>query len=215
MSENQSKISSPTKYVVAVTGSTGSGKSTACAILRELGAYVVDADCLSRRVCEPHSDVCREIRKTFGPEVFDTAGNLNREQLARLVFADAEKRRLLEHLIHPAVHQLALGEFRLALSQGYNLIIYDVPLFFEAQLDKEQWRKVVLVKAPEELCAARAFSRDGMNESEFKRRHAAQLPFALKEAKADLVVDNTGSTAELHEQMVDLLRMLSEEHPPD
>ena len=198
-----------TKNVVALTGSIGSGKSTAAAMLKQLGACVVSADDLAREATAPGGAALGQIKNCFGEHILDADGKLRRELLAEIVFNCAEKRQLLEKIVHPVVAQLAQTRLERALSEGHALVVYDVPLFFEAGLAEEQWRAVVVISALDEVCVKRVVARDNTSPEEVRRRIAAQLPLRDKEAKADVVVDNSGTPDELRKEMELLYRMFA------
>lgn len=121
--------------ILALTGSLGAGKSTAANLLGSLGFNVVNADSLARKVTLPGSPALDEIRQIFGPTVISSDGSLDRARLGQIVFAAPDKRRALESILHPRIRQLAQHDL-LSLQQQNIPAIYDVPLFFEADLDQ-------------------------------------------------------------------------------
>jgi dephospho-CoA kinase len=128
----------------------------------------------------------------FGEEILTPGGSLNREVMAQKVFADPVARRLLESITHPAIAHLA--ECRLAelKHSPHSLIVYEVPLLFEAGAESRVDQVLVVVVDPD-LQLARLLRRDNLNEAEAKQRIAAQWPQADKVQKADFVIDNSGS----------------------
>jgi dephospho-CoA kinase len=191
--------------IVVLTGSIGSGKSTAAAIFAELGAFVVSADNLAREVVEQNADARNKMRAAFGASIFDEDGKLLRSVLADSVFSDPQKRQKLEQIIHPEVANLAQDMFSLALAQGYSLIIYDVPLFYEAGLDKLPFRKVILITASERACIDRVVARDGVDPEQVQKRLAAQMSVEEKRARANIVIENSGTPGELREKIVQIV----------
>lgn len=195
------------KQSIVVTGSSGAGKSTVCELLKGRGALVLSADEFSRQATAPGEPAVEAIRREFG-ERFVLNGVLERRALAELVFNDEGARKKLEAIVHPEVRRLADEQFaRETLNTSWPLIIYDCPLFFEANLGRENFRGVVVVTAPEELRLARIIQRDGISIDEARARMKNQLPEDVKISQADLVVDNSGSVEELKKQVEEILWM--------
>jgi len=181
---------------VGLTGNIAAGKSTVVRVWRSLGASVVDADELARRAVEPGSEGLRRIVDTWGPGVLDPDGALDRAALRRIVFADAGARARLEEIVHPAVYALREGEYRRAEESGELLVVADIPLLFETGL-ADEFDVLVLVEAPEAARERRLVADRGLDPEEARRMIAAQMPSELKHARADVVVENDGSVAEL------------------
>lgn len=178
--------------VIGLTGGIACGKSTIAAMLRELGAPVVDADELARRVVEPGTPALDEIAQHFGPDVLDAGGALDRKKLGAIVFADPEARRVLERITHPRIAAAAQDEIARLVSRGATTIIYEAALIVEKQLYK--WMDgLIVVSVPPEVQLERLMNRDQVTEDEARARMAAQLPMADKIAVADHVIDNAGT----------------------
>ncbi len=181
---------------VGLTGNIAAGKSSVVRTWRSLGAAVVDADELARRAVEPGTPGLRRIEETWGPGVLDASGALDRGALRGIVFADPEARARLEAIVHPAVSALRDEEYRRAEEAGASLVVADIPLLFEVGLAGE-FDVVVLVDAPEEERLRRMVEDRGLDPEEARRMVAAQMPAELKRARADVVIDNSGSRDEL------------------
>ena len=194
--------------VVAVTGGLGSGKSTACGLFQELGAIVISADELARRVVAPGSPTLSLVIAAFGEGVRAADGALDRKALGAIVFADPEKRALLERITHPAIRDLSSLEFRKALRGGAPLVLYDCPLLFEAGLDRLGFKAVVVVYASPAVCIERVVKRDGLSVAEATVRIGAQLPLEQKASRATHVLQNDGRLDELRTQVEVLYRQL-------
>ena len=193
--------------VFGLTGGIGSGKSTVASLLRERGVPVVDADELSREAVAPGSPGLAEVVQAFGPEVVAADGSLDRKRLGALVFSDELARKRLNSLTHPRVRQLSAERFARLAEQGVSLAGYDVPLLFEVGLDAVL-RPTVVVVSSEANQLARIMARDGLSEAEARARIAAQLPLPEKRRRADHVLDNDGSIADLAVQVDELLHEL-------
>jgi dephospho-CoA kinase len=182
--------------VVGLTGGIASGKSTFAEALRARGVPVVDADALARAAVAPGSPALAEIARAFGPAVLAPDGGLDRKRMAALVFADADARRRLEAITHPAVRAAMAAETARLAAAGHDLAFYDTPLLFEVGLDRTL-DAVVVVWAPPAVQRARLAARDGLGPADADARLAAQLPIDEKAARADFVVENVGGIADL------------------
>lgn len=178
---------------VGVTGGIGSGKSALTARLQAHGITVVDADLAARVVVQPGKPALAQIRERFGDHVILEDGNLNRPEMRRIVFADPAARAALEAITHPKIREELLSQMQAARSA---YVVLSSPLLFEsgqaAMIDK-----VVVVDVPESVQVARTMSRDQNDEALVRQIMAAQLPRADRLAKADMVIDNSGSEADL------------------
>ncbi len=195
--------------VIGLTGGIGSGKSSVAAMLRELGATVIDADLLAREAVAPGSPALQAIVARFGPEALTPSGELDRRALGRRVFADEEARRALNAIVHPEVAALAAQQMSDALASGAPLVVYDVPLLYENGLE-QSLPEVVVVWARPETQRSRIARRDQLSPEEIEARLAAQLPLADKAARADRVIDNDGDLEATRAQVRALYGALTE-----
>ncbi|MEX2502507.1 MAG: dephospho-CoA kinase [Trueperaceae bacterium] len=166
-----------------------------------MGGAVVDADALAAAALR-QGDVKAEIAATFGTDVLDGSGAIDRAVLAARVFDDAQARERLEAIVHPRVaRSREVEDRRLAQADPPPpMIVHDVPLLFETGMDR-QMDAVVVVDAPRPLRLHRLAARSGWGEAEIARREAAQWSGARKRAGADLVIDNDASEAILRERV--------------
>jgi dephospho-CoA kinase len=180
--------------LVGLTGGIASGKSTVSAMLAERGAEVVDADHIARQVVMPGMPAWCKIREHFGPGVLHPDGHIDRQALADLVFADNSKLALLNEITHPAI--FARIADRLEAHHGQDVIVVlDAALLIEAGL-AEGVDVVVVVSSPREIQVERLAAR-GVGERDASNRIAAQLEPEQRLARADIVVDNSGSLEDL------------------
>jgi dephospho-CoA kinase len=189
----------PYSGVVGLTGSIGSGKTTTSALFQKLGAYVVSADALAKQATKPGADCLQEIREHFGDSFILPSGELNRKRLASNVFSNPAERLVLEAIIHPRVANLAIECFKHAPPGA--VVIYDCPLLFEAGLANRGFRKIILVTTPTEAAISRICARSGLTRSEAMARLEAQMPLNEKIARADIVIDNSGSLQDLERRV--------------
>ena len=185
--------------IIGLTGGIACGKSTVSAELRALGAAIVDADALAHELSQPHQPIYNAYVEHFGREIVTADGTLDRAAIARRVFADPAVRAEVEAIAHPIIRSAAEERLRAARDENKRAAVLDVPLLFEAGWDAladETW----VVALPREEQLARLLARDtSMDAGEARARIAAQMPLAEKCARADVVIDNSGTVEELRE----------------
>ena len=190
---------------VGLTGGVASGKSTVSAMLAELGAVVIDADLLAREVVSPGTDGLAAVVEEFGPEVLGPDGALDRPRLGALVFADPERRRALEAIIHPRVRARA-AEIEAAAQEG-SVVVHDIPLLTETG-QAASFDAVVVVDVPTDVQVDRMVGIRGMPEEDARARISAQAPREERLAIATYIVENTGSLDELRARVEEVYRLL-------
>ena len=181
---------------VALTGNIAAGKSEVVRRFAEWGATVIDADQLAREAQEPGTEVLRAIVQRFGKEVLNPDGTLDRPALRGLVMADENALAALNGIVHPAVRRRRDQLVAEAKARGDRVVLSDIPLLFEAA-DPAAFDLVVLVDAPESLRRERLISLRGLSGDEADRMIRAQIPSDVKRTRADIVIDNVGTLAEL------------------
>jgi dephospho-CoA kinase len=165
------------------------GKSTVAKMFGRCGAVVIDADQLAREVVQPGKPAWRDIVRRFGKSVLNGDRTINRQSLGAMVFQDRKKLRQLERIIHPRVAReqarLTKQTFR---KDPHAVVIYDVPLLFEAGIDKRV-DKIIVVTADRKTQLARLKKRNGLSRAEALRRIKSQMPMNRKCRLADFVLD--------------------------
>lgn len=184
--------------LIALTGSIGSGKSAVAELLRENGALIIDADVLARNLLSPGTEAYHETIALFGADIVTKEGEINRRTVAERIFSDATMRVKLEQILHPRVQQAFQSELqRLRADSPEAIIVYVVPLLFEAGRDLSQFDEIVVVSADPAVALARAAQRDRCSIESVRKRYEAQLPIEAKVARATVVIDNSGTREEL------------------
>jgi dephospho-CoA kinase len=177
--------------LIGLTGSVATGKSTVAKMFKKCGAIVIDADEFAREVVQPGKPAWREIVRTFGRRILNLDRTIDRHALGAIVFHDKKKLRHLERIIHPRV---AREQIRLTKQAAKNdpkaVVIYDVPLLFEAGIDKRV-DKTIVVAATRETQIMRLKNRNGLTRAEALRRIRSQMPLAMKRLRADYILDGT------------------------
>jgi dephospho-CoA kinase len=187
--------------VVGLTGGIGSGKSTVASLLARRGAVIVDADALARDAVAPGTPGLSEVVARFGAGVVGARGELDRGALAAIVFADAAALADLNAIVHPWV-RAAIAERLAGLDGGAfdGVVVLEIPLLVESGRSYGA-SKVIVVDCPEDVARRRLVEERGMDEGDARRRMAAQASRAHRLAAADVVIDNSGSLADLERQV--------------
>ena len=193
--------------LLGLTGGIASGKSTVAAILHRLGAAIINADELSREVVQPGQEAWKEIVDTFGPAILQEDKTLDRRKLRKVVFDNPEARKKLEAIIHPRVRALAERKIGELAAAGSSIIVYEVPLLFEAQI--HLWlRPVILVACDIRTQKKRLLKRDNLTEAEAQQHLDAQMSLEDKRKLADYVIENNGDLDELERQVRAVLQKI-------
>jgi dephospho-CoA kinase len=176
---------------VGLTGSIGVGKSFVTSVLAELGCHVLDADQTAREVVAPHSPGLQAVLEAFGADVVQDDETLDRKRLGALVFADEEKRRLLNSILHPyiiAAQDEQLRTWETKDPHGIGLI--DAALMIESG-GYQRFDKVIVVHCDHEVQLQRVMERDGLSREEAEKRIGAQMSQADKKKFADYLIDTS------------------------
>lgn len=177
--------------VIGLTGGIGSGKTTVSNEFAALGIKVVDADVIARDVVAPGEPLLAVLAQTFGADILfsdgEHKGALNRAALRHIVFADDEKKKRLNSIMHPAIRKRLLAQLQDANSP---YVILSAPLLFENQLD-QYCQRVLVVDVPETTQVARTKQRDGVSDAQIKAILRSQWTREQRLAKADDVLDNS------------------------
>ena len=194
--------------IVGLTGGVASGKSTVSNILREEGAYLIDADRIARDLVQPHTPGWQEVVRTFGESILQKDGSIHRKKLAALVFSSPKKRSRLNQLLHPRIKEetkrrlTAIGE-----SDPGAIVVIDAALLVETG-DYRDMDQLIVVRAAEAQQIERLRERDGASPEEAQRIVSAQMPFEEKEKVADFVIGNEGSIEETRRKTKEVFQRL-------
>lgn len=185
---------------IGLTGGIGSGKSTVAELFAARGVPVIDTDVIARALVEPGQPALAEILLQFGSDVIDANGQLDRAALRARVFEDADERRTLEAILHPRIR--AEVQSRLAeLDAPYAILV--IPLLFETDFTDLVDRALV-VDVPELQQRSRVKARDGLSDDIVDGIIAAQINRPERRARADDLIDNSGSLERTRQQVADL-----------
>ncbi|EEF26094.1 Dephospho-CoA kinase, putative [Ricinus communis] len=186
--------------VVGITGGIGSGKTAVTNIFAELGITVVDADVCSRIVVEPGKPALTEIAQRFGADVLHKDGTLDRAAMRARVFSNPDDRKALEHITHPRIAEEIAYQLKHAASPYVILVS---PLLVEGNQHKFCDR-ILVVDVPEETQLQRTIVRDNNDAAQVQRIIASQASRQQRLARADDVIENTGTLKQLREKVIAL-----------
>lgn len=190
---------------VGLTGGIASGKSTVSAILAELGAVVIDADRLAREVVAKGTPGLAQVVAAFGPEVLTPDGEMDRATVGRIVFADEQKRKVLEAIVHPLVFE-RYAELE-AAAPADGIVVHDIPLLAESGRVAE-FDAVIVVDTPHETQVERLLRDRGMPREDADARIAAQATREQRRAIATYVIENTGTREDLRRRVTEVFAQL-------
>jgi dephospho-CoA kinase len=192
---------------VALTGGIATGKSYVRRRLDAAGVPTIDADQLARDVVAPGTPGLEAVRARFGGGVIAVDGSLDRAALAAVIFGDAEARRALETIVHPAVRARTNDWLAAREREGATLAVADIPLLYETGRD-QAFDEVIVVACAPATQLERLMSRDGLSEADARRRLAAQLPIEEKAARGTYVIRTDGTFANTDAQTSAVLSRL-------
>jgi dephospho-CoA kinase len=187
-------------YLVGLTGGIASGKSYVASLLAEHGASTIDADDVARQVVAPGTAGLAEVVEAFGDEVILATGELDRQKLGGIVFSNPERRLQLESILHPLIK---IRTTELINSQTSAIVVYSVPLLVEANVDYP-FDTVITVEAGADNQVERLVRSRSLSEEEARKRVSAQTTASNREARADYVIDSSG-TKQQTKQQVDIV----------
>lgn len=193
---------------VGLTGSIAVGKTFVCEILRERGAFVLDADQTAREVVAPESRGWQLIVDNFGKDVLQSDNTINRAKLGALVFADEGRRQLLNSIVHPLVIE-AQNEWLSSIENDSPgaIAVIDAALMIESG-GYARFDKLIVVWCEPEIQIERLMARNGLSRPEALQRIGAQMPQEEKKRFADFLIDTTGGFEAARRQTVEVFEQL-------
>jgi dephospho-CoA kinase len=192
---------------VGLTGGIGSGKSEVSRRLAALGAVVIDADQAARAVVEPGTPGLERIAATFGGGVLRADGALDRAKLGEIAFGDDEARERLNAIVHPLVREWMLAEEDVIVRSAGDdvVVVHDIPLLAEGGEQRTaEFDQIIVVDIPPELQVVRLAETRGLTAGQARARMAAQASREQRLAIADIVIDNSGTLADLDERVAEV-----------
>jgi len=194
------------KFILGVTGNSGSGKTTVCKILQGMDFHAIDCDVLAHTVMLPGQQAYNKIVETFGLDILANSGEIDRKKMGTVIFSDVNKRSTLESIVHPAVIEMALHE---AAATDCNHIAIDAVLLVESGLH-HHCDAVWLVTASEDQRLSRIIARDGLSQEAAQARMRNQRDTSHIETIAQAVIVNYGDLESLQKQVKSALQKRGE-----
>lgn len=187
--------------VIGLTGNIACGKSTVSNMLKDLGGYIIDADIVAREVVQKGMQAWIMIKEHFGEEYIGEDGEIDREKLGALVFADPQALDELNKIVHPIIVESIEKKLqKLRIKDSHRVVVIDAALLIETGCHRavdEIW----LVTLPYEIQLMRLIKRDDLTENQARQRIESQMPQDIKVRHADVIIDNSKDITYTKEQI--------------
>lgn len=188
-------------FVLGVTGSIATGKSTVVDVFKAHQIPVVDGDVVARKIVEPGQPALRAVVEYFGQQILQEDGTLDRQKLGEIVFNEPKERLKLDTILDPYLRGAIIGDIK---SHDEPLVIADIPLMFEKGYE-DAMDQVAVVYVPREIQLERLMSRDDLDEETAMKKIQSQMSIEAKAHKADVIFNNMGTKEETRQQVEDWL----------
>ena len=195
--------------VIGLTGNIGCGKSVVARMFEELGARVIDADRIARLVVDPGEPAWKEIVKTFGKEILNQDGTINRGRLGEIVFNDKEKRETLNGITHPRIIERIKELIEESGRENVEVVIVEAALIVEKGGMKPLINDLIVVTADEKAQIRRLMGRDRFSREAALSRIRSQIPLSEKVGLATYVIDNSGTLEETRRQVEEVWKRIN------
>lgn len=182
---------------LGLTGGIGSGKSTVAALLAQQGAWVIDADAISKAATAAGGAAMAPLEATFGSAMLTADGALDREKMRQLIYTDTNAKTRLENIVHPVVGQVIARQTEQAERAGAPCIVFDIPLLVESKHWRKSLHRVLVIDCLEPTQVSRVTARNGFSAAEVEKILAAQATRENRLCAADFVLFNDGITLDV------------------
>jgi dephospho-CoA kinase len=198
--------------VIGLTGGIGSGKSTVSGFLRELGATIIDVDKVWHEALKPDTEIGRVVAAAFGKVIVTPDGNIDRQRLGKIVFANPDALARLNNIMHPWMYDTVKAQLEEYRQQGVGVVVLEAPLLIdihrflkagEPSLSDEIDEAWVTI-APESTVLKRMKEKRGLSEEQTLARIRSQLPAKERVKHADVVIDTDCTLDELKQKVKEL-----------
>jgi len=195
---------------IAVTGGIASGKTSVVQLFKKFGAHIVSADTVVHQLLSPETKIGKKVIALLGAEVV-TDNQINHDSIAHIVFNNAKLLHNLEKILHPAVNEEIEREYQqVKRNKGAKLFVAEIPLLFEIGAE-ESFDLTIAVDADDLICCERFKQKNSKGHDEYHRRMLHQLLPKEKSQRADIVISNNGSLAQLEQSTKDIFNQLIKE----
>jgi dephospho-CoA kinase len=194
--------------IVGLTGGVASGKTTVSRVLKEEGAYIIDADQIARELVRPHTPAWKKLVRAFGTDILREGGSIHRKKLADKVFTNLRQRKLLNQILHPRIRKEMERRAReIGQKDPEAVVVIDAPLLVELG-EHCRMDKVIVVTSTQTQQIERLKKRDGISPEEALRIFSSQMPVEDKVKLADFVIRNDGSFQETEKKTREVFKEL-------
>ena len=190
--------------LIGLTGGIGCGKSTVLSLFKEFGFGTIDCDTIGAELIEKDTHLQKELLKRWGKAILKANREVDRKQVAAIVFRNTEELSWLEGILHPMIHSAWQQKVAAHLKNSW---VIEVPLLFEKNL-AHLFEQTICVTADKNTCIERLAIR-GLSTDDAQRRMACQFPLEVKQEQASFVISNNGTSAFLRTQVQKLILLLS------
>lgn len=197
-------------FVLGLTGGIATGKSTADSFFKKKKIPVVDADKIAHHIYDPAKPAYNAILAKFSQKLLDSENRIDRKKLGQLVFTDPIKLRQLNAIVQPFIYQEIDQQLNFYRQQSAKIVVLDAPVLYETN-GQGRCDKVLVINLPYPMQLKRLMARNGLNEAAAKARIKSQMPLVEKVARADYVVDNTGTIESLEDKLQQVLLQIKAE----
>jgi dephospho-CoA kinase len=191
---------------IAITGGIAAGKTTACIILKKLGAYCINADTIVHKLLSEDTRLIEKVIQLFGKDIL-TNDKVDREKIAKIVFEDRIKLSQLEKLIHSQVIDEIKDEYELAIQKNKRCFVVEMPLLFEVDEFADYFDITIAIASKREICIER-LEKIGKDNNYYRTRMQNQLPSKTKEEKANIIIKNNKTINDLKQEIEKIINNL-------
>lgn len=195
--------------VIGLTGQSGAGKTTVCAVFEQNGFAIINADKIAREIMEVGKPCLSEVTECFGNDILKNDGSLNRQKLADIVFSDSEKLKQLNAISYPYITSEILKMINKYNNECKQYVLLDAPTLFESRAD-DFCDLIISVTAPENLRIERIAQRDGLNYEQIKERFSSQHTEEFFINHSDFIIKNSKSIGEVKEKAKEVAEKIKE-----
>jgi dephospho-CoA kinase len=194
--------------IVGLTGGVASGKTTVSQVLKEEGAYIIDADQMARELVRPHTPAWKELVRAFGKGILRKDGSIHRKKLAAIVFGDSRQRRLLNRILHPRIRkEMERRTKEIGRKDPEAVVVVDAPLLVELG-EHRKMDRVIVVTSTQTQQLERLKKRDGISREAAGKIFSSQMPIEEKAKVAHFVIRNEGSLQETRRKTREVFQAL-------
>jgi len=194
--------------IVGLTGGVASGKTAASQVLKEEGAYIIDADQIARELVQPPKPAWNELIRAFGKDILQEDGSIHRKKLAEKVFADPKQRKRLNQILHPRIkEEMGRRTKEIGQKDPEAIVVIDAPLLVELG-DHYEMDKLIVVTSTQTQQIERLKERDGIGPEAALKILSSQMSLGEKVKLADFIIGNEGSLEETKKRAREVFKEL-------